>query len=146
MTTQPLYEKDLYIWFLDQSKHLHNKEFDKIDFINLAEEVESMGRYQRQELKNRLAVLFCHLLKVKYQPEYMGNSWEQTIREQRIQIDTLLEVSPSLLYFINDISLLAYEKGVKDAEKETGKILPSEAKYLNGVITLKDALESGWMP
>jgi hypothetical protein len=47
----------------------------------LVEEIVSLGRQQKQELRNRLGVLIGHLLKWDYQPELRGKSWKATIRE-----------------------------------------------------------------
>jgi len=148
MATQQSYQKDFHAWCFDQAKKLTENSWQNIDidFLNLAEEMESMGRRERQELRNRLKVLFCHLLKAKYQPEFMGSSWENTIREQRVAIETLLEDSPSLDYCIEELSKDAYRKGFKEAEKEMNKTIPSEASCINKVFTLKQALEFGWMP
>ncbi|MEM8504078.1 MAG: DUF29 family protein [Cyanobacteria bacterium P01_D01_bin.1] len=41
----------------------------QIDIDNVIEEVQSLGRQQGQDLRDRLAMLIGHLLKWKYQPE-----------------------------------------------------------------------------
>jgi len=38
-------------------------------YYNLIEEIASLGKRERQELRNRLGVLLGHLLKWHYQPE-----------------------------------------------------------------------------
>lgn len=150
------YEKDFHGWCMDQAKilfslgsakTLENAPQDKfIDFINLAEEIESMGRRERQELKNRLTILFCHLLKAIYQPDFICSSWKLTINEQRICIETLLEDSPSLNYCLEEISKEAYRRGLREAEKQMGKTIPSEAGCINKIFTLKQAMDSSWLP
>lgn len=52
-----LYETDFHAWTLEQSKLLKNGDLEQLDIINLAEEIESLGKQQRQELRNRLGVL-----------------------------------------------------------------------------------------
>ena len=42
-----------------------------------------MGKSELRELENRLALLFTHLLKWRYQPTLRCRSWELEIREQR---------------------------------------------------------------
>ena len=37
-----------------------------------------MGRSEKRELVNRLAVLLMHLLKWRYQPNLRGKSWRLT--------------------------------------------------------------------
>jgi len=92
-----LYEQDLLLWTEETIRHLKAKNFDDLDLDNLIEEIETLGRSEKKELKSRLLVLFEHLLKRLYVPmplEY--NGWERTIREQRIQLELVLEVSPTL--------------------------------------------------
>jgi len=48
----------------------------QIDLPNLIEEIESLGKQQRQELRNRLSVLIGHLLKWEYQPQHRSRSWQ----------------------------------------------------------------------
>lgn len=78
-----LYETDFYGWTLQQAELLRHKEWSKIDLPNLLEEIESLGKQQRQELRNRLSVLLGYLLKWQYQPERRNRSWLATIRLQR---------------------------------------------------------------
>jgi hypothetical protein len=39
-----LYEKDFYKWIIENVELLKNKEFDLVDWENVIEEFESMGR------------------------------------------------------------------------------------------------------
>ncbi|MFZ8786840.1 DUF29 family protein, partial [Thermocrinis sp.] len=39
-----LYEKDFYLWVMENLKLLKNKEYDLVDWENLLEEIEDMGR------------------------------------------------------------------------------------------------------
>ncbi len=56
-----LYEADFYAWTQEQARLLRSQQFSRIDWPNLIEEVESLGKQQRQELRNRLSVLVGHL-------------------------------------------------------------------------------------
>jgi hypothetical protein len=90
------YEEDFYSWTVEQSRLLRAGELSAIDAANIAEEIESMGRGDRRELKSRLAVLLMHLLKWRHQPGGRSRSWSATIDEQRLQIEGILGESPSL--------------------------------------------------
>lgn len=57
------YEEDFYAWTIEQSRLLRSGETSNIDAENIAEELESMGRSDRRELKNQLVVLVINLLK-----------------------------------------------------------------------------------
>jgi carbonic anhydrase len=53
------------------------------------EEIESLGRSDRRELKSRLEVLLQHLLKWQYQSNLRSGCWRNTIDEQRNRIEDL---------------------------------------------------------
>jgi hypothetical protein len=84
--TSPLYEIDFYAWTQEQVGLLKTQQWDQLDTINLIEEIETLGRKERQELRNRLGVLLGHLLKWQFQSDKRNTSWLSTIREQQIQI------------------------------------------------------------
>ena len=90
------YEEDFYAWTVEQAHLLRSGNFSAIDAANIAEEVESMGRSDRRELKSRLVGLIMHLLKWCHQPAARSRSWSATIDEQRLQIEGLIDKSPSL--------------------------------------------------
>lgn len=99
MTTQAeLYEQDFYAWTQAQAALLDARQWDALDIPHLVEEVDSLGKSQRNALESRLEKLVLHLLKWRYQPDkrVRGHSWEDTIREQRRRIGRLLEQNPSL--------------------------------------------------
>jgi DNA-directed RNA polymerase delta subunit len=67
--TQNLYETDFYAWTHQQAILLRQHHWSQLDLSNLVEEIESLGKQQRQELRNRLSILIGHLLKWEYQPQ-----------------------------------------------------------------------------
>ncbi len=114
-----LYETDFYAWTLEQSKLLQVGDFEGLDIVNLVEEIESLGKQQRQELRNWLGVLIGHLLKWNYQPEKRSKSWRVTIREQRREILQLLKENPSLQPYLPEAIASAHESGLDLVVKET---------------------------
>ena len=114
-----LYETDFYAWTLEQSKLLKAGDLKNLDIVNLVEEVESLGKQQRQELRNRLGVLIGHLLKWNYQPEERSKSWRVTIREQRREILRHLQENPSLKPYLPEAIAHAYESGLDLVVRET---------------------------
>lgn len=114
------YEQDFYAWLNDNARLLRQGHLNQIDALNLAEELENMGKSQRQALISRLAVLLMHLLKWQYQPQRRSRSWELTIIEQRREILDLLEDSPSLKHELEIKLVKAYQRALIKAEQETG--------------------------
>jgi hypothetical protein len=119
MQTTTLYDQDFYAWIQQQVELLHSGQLQGLDIENLIVEIESLGKQQRQELRNHLGVLLGHLLKWWYQPEARSRSWTATIREQRQQIQDLLEDSPSLGPCLPEAISKAYRYGLTLVERET---------------------------
>jgi hypothetical protein len=90
------YDADFYKWANEQAAALRAREFESLDFENLAEEVEGLAKSDRRELRNRTMRVLAHLLKCEFQTTRSSRSWEATLVEQRAAIDALLEDSPSL--------------------------------------------------
>ena len=114
-----LYDLDFYAWTQQQADLLLTGKLEFLDRINLAEEIESLGKQQRQELRNRLGILIGHLLKWDYQPERRGKSWKATIREQRRRIMEHLADNPSLKPYLSTAIALAYQDAIDLVVRET---------------------------
>ncbi len=132
--TSTLYEKDFYAWTMQTVKALRERAFDNLDIDHLAEEVESMGKSDFRELKNRLIVLIAHLLGWEHQENQRSSSWQGTIREQRNSIEDVLEDSPSLYRLIEGLMTedRLYIRAVNIAALETGiakKAFPEHCPY-----------------
>ncbi|KJR41413.1 protein of unknown function DUF29 [Candidatus Magnetoovum chiemensis] len=129
---QSLYETDFYAWSLKTAELIRQGKFAELDIENIAEEIESLGRNNKRELKSRLSVLIMHLLKWQYQSVMRSNSWISTIATQRREIRDLLKDNPSLKYGKE----IVIEDALIDAkiqfEKETGipkRTLPETCPY-----------------
>jgi Domain of unknown function DUF29 len=114
-----LYEQDYYLWMMTNANLLRNQQWELIDLEHLIEEIEDMGKEKRPELKNRLIVLLMDLLKYQYQRNKRSSSWVRTILEQRRQIQFLLEDSPSLKPYYEEIFTNCYVEAIQDASAET---------------------------
>lgn len=135
---------DFYAWTQQQVNLLKTEQWDQIDITNLVEELETLGRTERQELRNRLGVLLGHLLKWQFQPGKRSSSWLSTIREQRVQIKFLLQDSPSLRSYVDQIFADAYELGLALAIRETrlgDQVFPESCPY-----TPADAMDPHFWP
>jgi hypothetical protein len=117
---EPLYEHDFYAWARRNATLLRAGQLAEIDRLNIAEELESMGRSERRALGSRLAVLLMHLLKWRYQPGRRGRSGRATIREQQRQVARLLADNPSLRPELPTLMADAYIDAVLMAIAETG--------------------------
>lgn len=117
-----LYDRDLQDWFTDTIAKIKSKEFDRVDWEHVIEEIEGLAGRDRAEVQSRLRVLLAHLLKRLYVDNaYDYRGWENTIREQRRQLETLLEQSPSLRSFFDSVFLKEWQKALTDVRKEYPK-------------------------
>ena len=146
-TMNTLYEADFYAWTQEQAKLLRAQQWELVDIENLIEEIETLGRQERRELRNRLTVLLGHLLKWQFQPEKRSNSWLAPIREQRREVETLLQENPSLKSYLADLAealQLGYQAGVDLAFRETE--LPYETFPEICPYALEQILSSEFLP
>jgi Domain of unknown function DUF29 len=126
-----LYDEDIVRWSERQGDLLRRRAAGELvndsalDWPNIAEEIQSMGRAEQDQLTNRLAILLAHLLKWRFQPDHRGNSWRLTILEQRRRAMRIVSRSPSLRPRLDDILAEAYGDAVLIAGRETD--LPEEA-------------------
>ena len=98
---KPLYEEDFVRWSEQQARAIreagHAGTNLSIDWENVAEEIDSLGRSDRRELATRIGTVIEHLLKLQTSPaEAPRRSWMETIQTQRRHIELLLSDSPSL--------------------------------------------------
>lgn len=139
-----LYETDFYAWTQEQVALLRDRQWSQIDQQNLIEEIDSLGKQQRQELRNRLSVLIGHLLKWQFQSQRRSRSWLATLRIQRLDTTELLEENPSLKPYLEEALRKAYLKGVELAVGETDlprRVFPSECPY-----SLTEILDDSFYP
>lgn len=138
-----LYDRDFFAWTQDQADALRRRSTNEIDWENLLEEVESLGRQQRGELTSHLTVLLTPLLKWRFQSTHRSRSWSLTILEQRIHAERVLAANPSLKPQLEDIVTDAYRVARVRAARETRKALKSfpEASPFDWTAAMTDVLE-----
>lgn len=132
MSIYPKHDEDVYGWAIHTAKLLRNKQMAEVDFQSIIEEIEALGRSEKYELINRLALVLSHLLKWQYQPTLRSHSWIYTIEEQRKQSKIHLKDNPSLKSKLESILDDAYSIAVLKAARETSlhkDIFPSLCPY-----------------
>jgi uncharacterized protein DUF29 len=119
-----LYEGDYYAWIREQVRALREHRVEDLDWPNLMEEIEDLGKSERRALQSQVARLVEHLLKLTYAPIRVSRpnrrGWEVTIRSARRRIRRLLNESPSLRSKLDQIFTEGYEDGRDDALAEMG--------------------------
>lgn len=96
-----LYDHDLVLWSEQQARELRAAAGAgwnmPIDWENVAEEIESLGRSERRALASHIESVVEHLLKLQASPApEPARGWRDTIRRARGEIEDVLADSPSL--------------------------------------------------
>jgi len=93
-----LYDKDFYLWVMENLKLLKNKEYELVDWENLLEEIEDMARRELRSVISLMAVIMEHLYKWENYREsaYMGSGWKKSILNARKELIDLFDEIPSL--------------------------------------------------
>ena len=81
--SQQLYDADFFNWTQAMAERLRARDAGSLDWENIAEEIDSMGKRDYRALGSRMEVLLTHLLKWRYQIERRSRSWAGTIHTQR---------------------------------------------------------------
>jgi hypothetical protein len=138
------YDADFFQWTQSTAEMIRQGRLAEVDLEHVAEEIEDMGKRDRREVRSRLIVLVMHLLKWELQPELRTPSWRSTIHEQRMQIQLIIQDSPSLRRLPSDELVTTYEHAVERAIAERGlgpNRLPSSSPY-----SVEQILASAFFP
>jgi len=139
-----VYDQDFARWTAEQADLLKARRPAGLDWENLAEEIETLGRSERSEIRSRLAVLILHLLKWQFQPGKRKAGWRASIIEARDQLGELLRASPSLKTYPGQVIRKQYEIARLRAADESGldvTMFPEECPY-----TVAQLLDEGFYP
>lgn len=101
MAMTNLYDQDFVAWSRQQAEALRGADRggsnQVIDWQNLAEEIEDLGKSVRRELQSQIRRIVRHLLKLENSPATEPRrGWEESVVDARAEIEDLLEESPSL--------------------------------------------------
>ena len=141
---QSLYEADYLKWIETTAQKLRVRDYSSVDWENLIEEIEDMGRSERRSLESNLVVVLTHLLKWQYQPDFRSGSWKGSIAEHRRRIRKALLESPSLKPYLQEVFAECYLDAVEQASAETElpvERFPGECPY-----TSTEVLDSNFLP
>jgi hypothetical protein len=146
-TNKTLYEQDFYLWIQTTVKLLQEGKLEQLDIENLIEEIDSMGRSEKKELKTRLTVLIEHLLKLQFwtlEKDYNARGWRNTVVEQRRQIAYTLADSPSLKSVLDQVFIDCYTDARNDTLRKYQ--LPSELFPEASPFSLAQVLDADFIP
>jgi hypothetical protein len=144
LRTARSYERDFYAWTAEQARELRRLKPERIDWENLAEEVESLGRSDKRAIGSDLKIVLEHLIKWKFQPEKRSDSWSDSIEEHRDRIARIIEDSPSLASTPGEILAREYLKARRKALRDTN--LPQRRIPASCPFKIEDVLDPDFLP
>ena len=114
------YDQDFYAWTQAQAAALRSARPNRFDWEHIAEELEAMGRSERDQMESRIRQILLHLLKWQFQPWLRSRSWRNSLWVQRRDLAKLLRRNPSLRGHIDEALVEEYPAAVAGALDETG--------------------------
>ncbi|HEV2098266.1 MAG TPA: DUF29 domain-containing protein [Stellaceae bacterium] len=150
MPDGPRYEDDFYAWTQYQAQVLRTLRTrdNRFDRDHLAEEVEDLGKSERNAVRSQVRRILVHFLKLAYSPARDPRfDWLDSIIEARAALED--QLSPSLRRDINETLPRLYSAARKQAalelekyrEGEAAGLLPAECPY-----TIDEILAEDWYP
>ena len=151
---KPLYETDVVLWSEQQAAALRSgarsgSNLD-LDWENLAEEIESVGRSERHELKSQIHRIIEHLLKLEHSSaRYPRRGWVRSIDDARDAIERIVEDSPSLRgeidVFLRAETKRAIRRAIKDL-RNYGEIDPVVLVRMQNATYTPEQVVDDWFP
>lgn len=116
---QVLYDEDIWSWSREQVKAMRERRHDDVDWENVIEEIESIGRDCAREWTWSCAGVIENLLKIEYgrSRELVRISRHEAVR-LRIQMNALVRESLGMSEQFPEMLPTAWEYGREDAVRE----------------------------
>ena len=155
-----LYEEDTVAWADNQAAALRAAAQGRsnlaLDWETLAEEIDDLSKSRRWELHSRVRTVIEHLIKLQHSPAALPrNDWRDSIQSARIEIDALLEESPSLRPLLDAAIRKETSRGAKlairslEARRELNPALRSDLmnkSYLDLFAYAPEQILGDWFP
>jgi hypothetical protein len=138
MPDGPRYEDDFYAWTQHQAEVLRTMPIsdNRFDREHVAEEIEDLGKSERDAVRSQIRRIIEHFLKLAYSPAQAPRfDWMETIVDARQQLFDKLtptlrrEVESTIGRLYGDARRRATLGLQRYGESETAKRLPSTCPY-----------------
>ncbi|TRV50789.1 MAG: DUF29 domain-containing protein [Microcystis panniformis Mp_MB_F_20051200_S9] len=140
---EQLYEKEYDRWLSETIELLKNRQFDRVDYEHLIEELAAWGRREKTAVKSLSLQIIIYLLLYQFWTTERTrniNHWAAEMITFRVQLEDKLTTDLSKFLEVELENI--YENARLIAEKKTGlKNLPIICPY-----SLRQILEKQWFP
>ncbi len=145
LALEQLYEREYDRWLSETIELLKNRQFDRVDYEHLIEELAALGRSEKTAVKSLILSIIIQLLLYQFwttEREKNSNHWAAEIITFRVQLEYKLTTNLSKFLELELELENIYENARLIAEKKTGlKNLPIICPY-----SLRQILEKQWFP
>ena len=150
MPDGPRYEDDFYAWTRHQAMVLRTMVAadDRFDRENVAEQIEDLGRSERDAARSQIRRIIEHLLKLAYSPAQQPRfDWMTPIAEARATLGD--KISPTLRRDAEAMFAKFYREGRRQAElslRAYGEDQGVEEMPQSCPYSLDDICREDWYP
>ena len=149
-----LYDQDFVTWTEQQAEALRaaarGGTNPRLDWENLAEEIESLGKSDRRELHRQTCRIVRHLAQLQFSEAIEPrDGWRESIIDGRVQAELVLADSPSLkpqlAQIIEHQTPKAMERAMSNLEK-FGELDRAAAEAMRQTRYTVDQVLGDWFP
>ncbi|MYB51298.1 MAG: DUF29 domain-containing protein [Acidobacteriia bacterium] len=114
-----LYDEDFWTWTQEQAAALRARRLEAIDWDNVIEEIETLGRGEKRAWRSHCTNVMAHLLKIEHCPASRDlDHWrKEIVAWQREMHDTLTE-NPGMKGELSEMLARAWKDGRRDAAEK----------------------------
>ena len=149
-----LYDQDFVAWSKQQAEALRSAARSganqSLDWENLAEEIEDLGKSARRELQSQIRRIVRHLVELQHSPATEPRrGWAESIVDARAEIEDLLEVSPSLRTGLDRDVERQTQRGMDLAQRDLGRqqeIDPATPARMRAISYTEEQILGDWFP
>jgi hypothetical protein len=149
-----LYEEDFFLWSKSQADALRaaarSGTNQRLDWENLAEEIESLGISQRHAVSSQARRMIRHFLKLEFSPaEEPRRGWFESANDAKAEIESLIEMSPSLRSELPAIIAAETRRGSKLAINDLeqyGELSPATLARIRARTYTVEQVLGDWFP
>ena len=140
-----LHDRDFNLWVEATKKAIANRDFENMDWDNLFDEVDDMGKSEKRSLESYLERLIAHILKLQYweaERERNYKHWKVEVINFRQRLKRLLKQNPSFNRLLADIYPEIFQNAVNAWRVEFE--IPADTCFIELEQMLKDDFFGGF--
>ena len=110
-----LYDRDFNLWIEKTKEAIQNRDFENMDWDNLLDEIDDMGKSEKRSLDSYMQRLIEHILKLKFwnlEVERCRKKWQQEVVNFRNRIKRILKKNPSLNNYLKSEYFDIYQDAI----------------------------------